>query len=420
MKYYILAFFFITVTNCTLFAQNSIGTFNENNWLNNWSNFKPATTEYSEATIIISGTIDKNKVLSKKNTYLLVGTVYVINDAVLTIESGTVIRGDKTSCGTLVITKGAKILAEGTETDPIIFTSNSAIKDRKPGDWGGIILLGDAPINKIGGVNNLDFDLDPNYSSYGGQNAKSNSGVLKFVRIEYSGRKFNALKELNGLSMAGIGKETKIEYVQISFSNDDSFECYGGDIKMSNLISYRATDDDFDFTQGVQCKISNSLAIRNPFSSDSSGSRCFEIDSYDKSDNSFLPNYYTKVIANNITLYNSQSNNQGLVREAVFIKDKTFFSFSNSIVSGFRSCILLDAKIGNTSFDFDRVNAFNIQINQCDNLIHSDSKLDNPELSDYYAKNTNSIVFSNLEADVLFIQPDLKKSPDFRIKNEVK
>jgi hypothetical protein len=415
MKYYIFAFFFINVTNCTLFAQNSFGTLNQNNWLNNWSNFKPATTDYSEATIIISGTIDKNKVLSKNNTYLLVGTVYVTNNAVLTIESGTVIRGDKTSCGTLVITKGAKILAEGTENDPIIFTSNSAIKERKPGDWGGIVLLGDAPINKIGGVHNLDFDLDLNYSSYGGQNANSNSGVLKFVRIEYSGRKLNALKELNGLSLAGVGKETRIEYVQISFSDDDSFECYGGELKMSNLISYRATDDDFDFTQGVQCNIFNSLAIRNPFSSDSSGSRCFEIDTYDKLDNSFLPNYYTKVIANNITLFNSQSNDQGLVREAVFVKEKTFFSISNSIISGFRSCILLDDNVGYTPADFDRINAFNLQINKCDNLIQSDSKLENQKLSDYYVKNTNSIVFSNFNADEFFIQPDLKKSPDFRI-----
>jgi hypothetical protein len=417
MKNQLLFYVFsLLLATISIKAQQQKDSKLDTNWLTNWTNFKPSITDYNEATLILSGIIDKDLLLLKSNTYLLVGTVYITNNAVLKIEPGTVIRGDKESCGTLVISKGAKIIADGLETDPIIFTSNLAISERRPGDWGGIIILGDTPINKIGGISFLDFDLDPNFSKYGGQNSLSNSGILKYVHIEFSGRKKNALKEFNGLSMAGIGKETKIEFVQISFSNDDSFECYGGDIKMTNLVSYRATDDDFDFTQGVQCKISNSLAIRNPFSSDSSGSRCFEIDTYDKSDNSFSPNHYTKVIADNITLYNSQSNNQGLVREAIYIKEKTFFSFSNSLVSGFRSGILLDSKIENTSSDLGRINTFNLQINQCTNFIESDSKLNNQELNDYYVKNINSIVFSNLDASVLFIQPDLKKFPDFRIK----
>lgn len=170
----ILSFINILSTN----AQQLKGISGETNWLKNWTNFKPATTEYNDASNILSGIIDSNIKLYKKNTYRLVGTVYVTKNAVLTIEPGTVIRGDKETCGTLVITKGASIIAEGTETDPIVFTSNNNISERKPGDWGGIIILGDAPINKMGGVSYLDFNLDSAVSYYGGQDLESNSGIL--------------------------------------------------------------------------------------------------------------------------------------------------------------------------------------------------------------------------------------------------
>ena len=194
--------------------------------------------------------------------------MYVVNNAVLTIEQGTVIRGDSKTCGTLVITKGAKIIAEGTESFPIIFTTNKDTYSRKPGDWGGIIIMGDAPINNFGGVGILNFDLDPTYNRYGGANPESSAGVLKYVRVEYAGKKVTSKKEFNALSFAGVGSQTKIENVQVSYSDDDSFEFYGGNVKLKNLISYRASDDDFDFTQGVQADITNSIAIRNPYSYD--------------------------------------------------------------------------------------------------------------------------------------------------------
>ena len=307
-------------------AQEMKGIIGANNWMENWTNFKPTATEYPETTNILSGTIDTNITLYKKNTYRLIGVVYVTNNAVLTIEPGTIIRGDVESCGTLVISKGSKIMAQGEQTDPIIFTSNREISARKPGDWGGIIIMGEAPINKIGGVGFLDFNLDPTVNQYGGQNQDSDSGILKYVRIEFSGRKLNAIKELNGLSLAGVGRKTKFNFIQISYSNDDSYECYGGDVNFENIISFKATDDDFDFTQGVQCIISNSLAIRYPFSSDVSGSRCFEIDSFDKIENADIEKKLTNVTAANITLVNLEENNQGLVREAIYVKDKSHFT----------------------------------------------------------------------------------------------
>lgn len=406
----VINFFIFATVN----AQQIKGITGEKNWFSNWTNFKPSTTDYNDSSQILTGTISTNLKLTKDNTYRLIGIVYVTNKAVLTIEPGTVIRGDKESCGTLVITKGSKIIAEGTAIEPIVFTSNNNISERRPGDWGGIVLLGEAPINKIGGVSNLDFNFDPAVSYYGGQDPNSNCGVLKYVRIEYAGRKINALKELNGLSLAGVGKSTKLEFIQISFSNDDSFECYGGEVNFNNLISYRATDDDFDFTQGAQCNIANSIAIRNPYSSDFSGSRCFEIDSYDKIENADVSKKLTKIIANNITLVNTEDNNQGLVREAVYIKEKSYFTLNNSIIDGFSPCVLLENKIGANPTNLAKINILGLQINRCNGLVQSEAPINNSDLTNWYNSDTFSLEFSTFNNTELFLQSDIKKSPDFR------
>jgi len=416
MKKTILIVILSLIPILSINAQQLKGISGDNNWLNNWTNFKPATTEYNDASNILTGIIDSNTKLYKKNTYRLAGTVYVTKNAVLTIEPGTVIRGDKETCGTLVITKGASIIAEGTETDPIVFTSNNNISERKPGDWGGIIILGDAPINKMGGVSYLDFNLDPAVSYYGGQDLDSNSGILKYVRIEFSGRKINALKELNGLSLAGVGRKTKIDYIQVSYSNDDSFECYGGLVNFNNLISYRATDDDFDYTQGVQCNISNSLAIRHPFSSDISGSRCFEIDSYDKPENTDFSKKLSKITANNITLINMEESNQGLVREAIYVKDKCYFSLNNSVVSGFKQCVLLENKIAAVPVNLAKINLQGILINNCESNIQSEIEANNTEIMNWYNNDSFSLEYSKVPNSSLFSESNTKKIPDFRLK----
>lgn len=395
-------------------AQQTKGIVGNTNWLANWTNFRPASLEYSEASNIIAGTIDKDTKLLKRNTYQLVGVVYVTNNAVLTIEPGTVIRGDDKSCGTLVITNGSKIIAEGLETDPIVFTSNKEKADRKPGDWGGIIIMGKAPINNLGGLHTLPFDLEPVLNHYGGQDPEDNSGVLKFVRIEFSGRKLSALKELNGLSLAGVGRKTVLNNIQISFSNDDSFECYGGDLNMSNLISYRTTDDDFDFTQGAQINISNSIAIRHPFSSDISGSRCFEVDSYDKIGNTDMTKKMTKINASNITLVNLEENNQGLVRESLHIRENTYFNMTNSIIAGFSPFALLESNVGSTPENLSKITFKNLIVNSCNGGITSESSSNDSAIQSYYNRPESGISYTRIKNSDLFIMPNIKGSPDFR------
>lgn len=395
--------------------QQPKGIIGTSNWMTNWTSFKPAGNDYGEATNIIAGTIDKDTRLTKRNIYHLVGVVYVTNNATLTIEPGTVIRGDDKTCGTLVITNGSKIVAEGLETDPIVFTSENEINNRKPGDWGGIIILGKAPINSLGGIHTLPFDLDPTLNHYGGQDPEDNSGIMKYVRIEYAGRKLSASKELNGLSLAGVGRKTTISHVQISYSNDDSFECYGGDLNLSNLVSYRTTDDDFDFTQGAQINISNSIAIRHPFSSDISGSRCFEVDSYEKVASTDMTKKMTKINASNITLVNLEENNQGLVRESAYIKENTFFNLTNSVVSGFAPFILLEGNIGNGEANLSKISFKNVVANNCTGEIESESGSNIPGIKSYYGNPVYGIEYTKMKLNELFAIPNIKGNPDFRL-----
>ena len=161
-------------------AQQEKGITGTNNWLNSWTEFRPDLVEYGEATEILTGIISSDTKLLKKNTYMLLGDVFVANNATLTIEPGTVIIGDFKTKGSLTITKGATIIADGLETDPIVFTSNRSVK--KAGDWGGLIILGDAPINKYGSVSaeGYTFTVNPSISvGYGGNQLESNSGILR-------------------------------------------------------------------------------------------------------------------------------------------------------------------------------------------------------------------------------------------------
>ena len=398
-------------------AQNT-GIVGNSNWFSNWTNFKPKTTNYNEPTNILNGVIDVNTTLYKKNVYLIAGIVYLTKNATLTIEPGTVIRGDFDTCGTLVVTKGSKIIAKGLETDPIVFTSNRQVSERAAGDWGGIIILGEAPTNKFGGVGRLDFNLNEILNTYGGTKDDDDSGILKYVRIEFSGRKLNSLKELNGLSLAGVGKKTIIDFLQVSFSNDDSFEFYGGNVVVNNLISFRATDDDFDFTQGIQCSINNSIAIRYPFTSDVSRSRCLEIDSYDKKENFDISRKQTKIVAKNMTLLNYEENDQGLVKEAIFIKNDSSLEIKNSIISGFSQSLILEDEILNDNLNLEKIKFENNIFHNCKEFMKTITLGNEKQLLDWYSNPIFNNLFSTKNNSDVFFEFDIKKVPDFRLKSE--
>ena len=148
MKNFTQIIFILFFVIANSFAQQEKGIVGEENWLDNWTEFKPNQREYREPTKILTGNITENITLYKREVYLLLGSVFVTDSARLNIEAGTVILGDFKTKGSLTISRGSSLIANGTETDPIIFSSNQSVK--RPGDWGGLIIMGNAPVNRFG------------------------------------------------------------------------------------------------------------------------------------------------------------------------------------------------------------------------------------------------------------------------------
>lgn len=410
---------FITVFTAN--AQQEKGIIGSTNWLDNWTEFKPSKSEYNDTNQILNGKITTNTTLYKKDTYLLMGPVYVTNNAVLTIEPGTVIKGDFETNGALVITKGAKIMAEGLATDPIVFTSNRPV--RKAGDWGGLVILGDAPMNKFGGTSSINFELDPGFTIYGGINNQSNSGVLKFVRVEFAGKKIKGFKDYNAVSLASVGNKTVLDNVMCSFSAGNSFEIMGGDVVASKLVSLRSNGDDFKFTQGTQCKFDNILAVRHSLYSSSTRSRCMNVVAYDKLEESDVTKPSTNVAVMNSTLVNSTENlssdlASNLVKEGLFIGNNVTFSLKRSVISGFSPAAILaqDVKLENATFK--KIEFKEIYFNSCKGNIFVENNTNNEDLEDYYGQTSLfNNVYESTDNKVMFLDIyNAKNNPDFRIK----
>jgi len=211
--------------------------------------------------------------LTKNTKYTLKGVVSVAAGKTVTIEPGTLIVGDKASLGTLVVQRGGKLIAEGTAAEPIVFTSALPEGEREAGDWGGVVLLGKAPINEAGGEAEVEGFTNPQL--YGGDDPADNSGSLKYVRIEFGGIEIAPDNEINGLTLAGVGSGTKVDFVQVSNSLDDCFEFFGGTVNASHLVCYRNGDDGFDFDSGYVGSLQFLFLQQDPSGSDdSNGLEC--------------------------------------------------------------------------------------------------------------------------------------------------
>jgi len=400
-------------------AQQEKGITGASNWLNNWTEFKPNKTDYYEPNQILAGAITTDTKLLKQNTYLLQGNVLVKNNATLTIEPGTIIVCDAESKATLVITKGAKIIAEGIQTDPIIFTSNKSFK--KAGDWGGIIILGDAPINKFGGVGTINYNFDPLASLYGGANIESNSGIMRYVRIEYAGGRTRDGKKYDSLLLAGVGNKTVLENVMVSYSGSDSFEINGGDVNLNKLVSYKSNNNDFKFNYGTQCRINNSLVVRSSFVSGARGARCLDIASYDKKDEVDFTKKQTAVVATNLTLLNNSENidadiKSGLIKEAVYIAENTSLECRKSVISGFNPAVLLDSKIVINDQNLKKIKFEQMYFNFCNGNIFTEYNSNNEDLENWYGNGIFANVYAKSDNKETFIDIQNDKRPDYRLK----
>ncbi len=292
--------------------------------------------------VTVSGDITQNTTWAAEDTIVLDGYVYVNNGVTLTIEPGTVIRGLSDTKACLIIERGGKIIADGTQNKPIVFTSDKPVGERKPGDWAGIIICGKAPINQTGGEAEIEGGTG---AVYGGTDATDNSGILRYVRIEFAGFEVTSGNEINGLTMGGVGSGTTIEYVQVSFGRDDSFEFFGGTVNAKYLVSYRGGDDDFDTDNGFSGNVQFGLILRGPAEADKSdASNGFESDN-DANGSSNSP--LTSAKFSNITILGpyatkTQTGVNPNHKYGLRLRRNTHLNLYNSIIAGFAIGIRLE------------------------------------------------------------------------------
>lgn len=306
--------------------------------------------------LILEGRITESRTLKAQFTYKLRGLVYVTNGAILTIEPGTKIVGENGRNGGLIITRSSRINAEGTAAKPIVFTSEASNPVR--GDWAGLVLLGNAPTNRSfngvqgigeveGGINNSDGLGLFGTPSTQAQNPADNSGILKYVRIEYAGFAFLPDQEINGLTFGGVGTGTVVDNIQVSYANDDSFEWFGGTVNCTHLISYRTLDDDFDTDNGYSGKVQFGISLRDSAVADISKSQAFESDN-DNNGSSLTPQ--TTATFSNMTVMGpkAQLNNTGAANFVwgAQIRRNSSLSIYNSIIMGYPFGLYIDATRG--------------------------------------------------------------------------
>lgn len=294
----------------------------------------PPTT--GSDTINVRGTISANATWSKNKVYRLRGYVYVDAPATLTIEAGTKIISNRDSAGVLVIYKGAKIMAEGTKDAPIVFTSAQA--EKQPGDLGGVVLVGKATGN--GNHAELEGNVDAAHKAFGGTDDRDNSGVLKYVRIEYAGKATGPDDEINGLTLYGVGDGTVLDYIQVYRGLDDAFEFFGGCANAKHLVAYKCADDDFDFDDGYHGKIQYAISVKDPaFTDDKTKgdiSNNIEVDNTNGTSKPFTATPITHPIMSNFTTIgpNNATGTRNTYGYGMRWRRGAQFEMANSIVIG--------------------------------------------------------------------------------------
>lgn len=274
--------------------------------------------------------------------------------ATLTIEAGTVILGKKgTPGGALIVQRGSKLVAIGTAAKPIIFTSDQAPGNRVPGDWAGVVLCGQSA-NNIKGSTSTGQDgveeLEGGYGAYHGSTSPildDNSGTLKYVRIEYAGYPINPNQEINGLTFGSVGSGTTIDFVQVTYANDDSYEWFGGTVNCTHLIALKGIDDDFDTDNGFSGRVQFGLGIRAASIADQSGSNGFECDN-DANGTSNTP--FTSAEFANMTIIGGKATSGTTIdlqfQNGAQIRRNAKQKIYNSIITGYPNGIYIDEALG--------------------------------------------------------------------------
>lgn len=281
--------------------------------------------------------LSSNLTLTADNDYILEGGVYIGGDntqqSTLRVSPGTKIMGQPAAF--LSIMRGSKIFAEGTRKKPIVFTSLKTT-GRKPGDWGGLVINGNAPINgcAVGTVlcESIMEGIKEEKVKFGGNDPADSSGILKYVRVEYSGYPIAPDNELNGISFGGVGAGTLVDYVQVHKSSDDGVEFWGGNVNLKHIVLTGNEDDSFDWDMGYVGKVQFLLIDQLNSVSDNG----FEADNL-KSPMDAMPRS-NPTISNATVIASTNTSGYGTL-----LRRGTAGHISNSIITGFaKACVDVD------------------------------------------------------------------------------
>lgn len=341
-------------------AANSVVNFtiqvtDNNNQVSSLTTIPVTVSAIPAPTVVtVSGVLEGNITWTADKIYKLSGFVRLGQEAVfgtvtktatLTIQPGTVIIGERSTKGTLVVQRGSKLIAEGTAAKPIVFTSERAAGEREPGDWGGIVICGKA-------INNLpdaqaNRELEGAYGAFhGGTDNTDNSGSLKYVRVEFAGIPINPNQEVNSFTFGSVGAGTTLEYLQATFGLDDSFEWFGGNVNAKYLVAYKGLDDDFDVDNGFSGNVQYGIGIRGATQADISGSNGFEVDN-DAAGSSNTP-FTSATFANmsiigpkgSLITISSQFQNGAQLRRNSKLK------IYNTVITGYPNGVYIDSQRG--------------------------------------------------------------------------
>ena len=322
---------------------------------------------YAPFTVVSSiqsldSNITTDTTLTNDKAYILSALIHVLNNATLTIEPGTILMGDGVESG-VVITQGAKIHAVGTARRPIVFTSVNDVGERLPGDWFGIAIAGYAPINVVNGGGGTAVVEGIDDVVYGGNDPDDNSGIMRYVRIEFAGYKFTPTKEANGLYLCGVGRGTVLEYLHFNQNSDDNIEFFGGTAQVKYIYCTGGNDDQFDWTEGFQGKAQ--FVIVQVYKN-SGGNRGIEADNYEYG---FDNTPRSKPTIYNMTIIGPQQNygdGEGKADHGIRFRRGTAGQLFNFIIIGYgQDAIRMDedvstpAQANSGELDFNNAILFN-------------------------------------------------------------
>jgi hypothetical protein len=275
--------------------------------------------------IVVTGDVAVNETWTSANYYVLRGAVFVRSGSTLNISAGTRVIGESGSVGTLIVERGGRLNAIGTQAEPIVFTSDQPIGQRGRGDWGGLIINGRARVNFGSGEAAGEGDT----GTYGGTDDNDNSGILRYVRVEFGGIEFSPDNELNGIAFQAVGRGTQVDHVQSHLSRDDALEWFGGTVDGKYLVMSGAADDGLDWTFGWSGRVQFAAILQRGDDADNA----IEADN-NEFNNNVLPRSHPQLY--NVTICGDPAGIGSEVQRGGNLRRGTSFTIRNFLITGMR------------------------------------------------------------------------------------